>query len=104
MTLLPSKTDESLLPSIDGQLGASLADPAFTETDDDGTATSATPSRAHRRRDYRLRGLDLGAQRDTEVAPPALPKHQPSRQRRRRLLVKWVVLLAVAMVVAALLR
>ena len=101
MTLLPSETDDPLDPSIDGRLGPPLATPTFTETEDDG---AATPSRAHRRRDYRLRGLDLGAQRVADVAPPLLPKHHPNRQRRRRLLVKWIVLLGVVTGVAALFR
>ncbi|MCU1459316.1 MAG: signal peptidase [Actinomycetia bacterium] len=62
-----------------------------------GTATRRRPS------DYRLRGLDLNARALAEPAPGAIPKPRRSRRRWGRLLVQWVVALAlIAIVVAAL--
>jgi signal peptidase I len=53
--------------------------------------------------DYRLRGLELGTLA-TEAPPRIPPRYRPDRRKRRRLLVKWLVFLALAVTVAVVLR
>jgi signal peptidase I len=103
MTLLHSNGREPHPLQHDGPPDASPARPDIATTNHATTATSATTSRS-RRGDYRLRGLDLGAQRVAERPPQPLPKHQPSRRRRRRLIIKWILALTVAACVAVVLR
>jgi len=63
---------------------------------------SGAGRRSRRRPDYRLRGLDLDAQSlDAPIHPP---RKGGSRLRRRHLLVKWVVIVAMTVAVAVLLR
>jgi signal peptidase I len=55
--------------------------------------------------DYRLRGLDLEAPSLVEVGPRLVRKSHPSRRRRRRRLVlQWIVVLAVLALTAGFLR
>ena len=63
-----------------------------------------TTAHRTRRRDYRLRGLDLGAQAVAEGPPLPLPRPRRDPRRRRRTVVQLVVLAAVAAAVAVLLR
>jgi len=104
MSLLPPNIEEPAPLAIGGSSDTSLTDTGFAETNEAATAEDATSSRSRRDGDYRLRGLDLGAQRVAEGPPPRLPRYRPNRQRRRRLLIKWVISLAVAALVALLLR
>jgi signal peptidase I len=68
------------------------------------TALGAT-SRSKRGPDYRLRGLDLGAQKKKNQAPVfPVRRDQPRRRHRRRLVVGWVIVLVIAAAVAMVLR
>ncbi len=70
---------------------------------DQGTARTASP-RHKRTSDYRLRGLDLEAQRNSQ--PPVLPvqKNQVRRRRLRRLAFGWLTVVVVVAGVAVALR
>jgi signal peptidase I len=101
-------------PSSDAPIGSvTLLDGAS----EGGTATSgatlspsdrsepAVPTSSSRRRrdsDYRLRGLDLQAEGLTPVLP-ARPDHL-NRRHRRRVLAGWIIVLAVGIAVAVILR
>jgi signal peptidase I len=62
-------------------------------------------SRPTRAPDYRLRGVDLNAPLVTEAPSRPVRKRHPSlRRRRRRLLMQWIVALALIAIVAVLLR
>jgi signal peptidase I len=75
---------------------------------DEGTQTltpaPVTTPGSRRGSDYRLRGLDFGAQSKSQ--PPILParKDEPRRRHRRHVLIGWIVVLAVAAAVAVVLR
>ena len=67
--------------------------------------TGASTTSPRRSSDYRLRGLDLDAQGLQESrARPKRKRHPTVGRRRRRLLVKWVVVLTVIAVTALLMR
>jgi hypothetical protein len=67
--------------------------------------TGPSTSRSRRPSDYRLRGLDLDAPALSEAPDrPTRTRHPSLRRRRRRLLVQASVALAVAALVALLLR
>jgi signal peptidase I len=83
-----------------------VADAILTFEEDEPNNTTAQEERPRSRRgpDYRLRGLDLGAQKKNQA--PVLPvrRDQTRRRHRRRLVVGWVVILVVAAAVAMVLR
>jgi signal peptidase I len=68
------------------------------------TSAGTKTNRRQRAPDYRLRGLDLGAQSVAEPPPRAVRKEQPNRRRRHRLLVEWAVALTVIALIGVLMR
>ncbi len=81
-------------------------DPVVTFDNGDAsppTAHIVTP-RTRRRVDYRLRGLDLGAQKRSDA--PVLPVRTdpPNRRHRRRVAMGWAVVVILATVIALVLR
>ena len=86
--------------------GAYGPDPAspLDRIDQRPSVTPAAVSRSRRRPDYRLRGLDLGVQSLDDARTPLTLKARPHRRRRRRYLIRWVVFVTMATVVALLLR
>jgi signal peptidase I len=104
------------VPSSNGRRGAPRPNghaPANSGSDvvltidkpDENLATARfTTTRSRRGPDYRLRGLDLGAQAQHQAAFISVPNNQFRARRRRRLLIGWVVVLTVAIAVALLLR
>jgi signal peptidase I len=67
-------------------------------------AAPPTASPPKRRTDYRLRGLDLGAQRQAEAPVRTKRKDLPRIGRRRRLLFRGIIVLAVAVLAGVLIR
>ncbi len=100
----PNGRKESAMSN--GQAFGSGADGVLTLDESDQTLTAApvTTTGSKRGTDYRLRGLDLEAQRKSQ--PPILParKDEPRRRHRRRVLIGWVIVVAVATIVAVVLR
>ena len=81
-----------------------LADAAPAEQADRRVRRTSTHSPS-RRKDHRLRGLDLEAHGLSEVQPRLVRKKHPSRvSRRRRLLFQWATALTLLAVTAVLLR
>jgi signal peptidase I len=66
--------------------------------------TPTTTPRAKRSHDYRLRGLDLEAQKKGQAPTPPVRKNQLRLRHRRRLLLGWVTVVVVVAGVALLLR
>jgi signal peptidase I len=100
MTVKDSRNEESLPRDV----GA--GDVAVADREAPSVATVRNGPAPARRVDYRLRGLDFdGSLLRPDVAPPTIHKKHPSRvRRRRRLLLQWLVVLAVLVSTTALLR
>ena len=83
-----------------------VADSTLTfEEDDSAVAASAQPrARSRRGPDYRLRGVDLGAQKKNQPPVFEVRKDQTRRRHLRRLAVGWIIVLIVAVTVAMALR
>ncbi len=64
----------------------------------------APSSTVHRTYDYRLRGLDLGAQLVEDPQRPVHVKRTTNKRIRRRLMIQWFVVLVVIALVTVLLR
>ena len=92
----PGRTNGSTADTVTASTG--LVEPR--ERRKAGGATS----RLRRAPDYRLRGLDLDAQTPPDAPARSVRKGRRSRRQRRRLLVQWVVVLAVTAAVALALR
>lgn len=103
MSQIPGNTQEQSRPGFGGvrdtQVPRAFSPPAGI---DHLLVPIGTGRRSRRRPDYRLRGLDLDAQ--SPDAPIGPPRRVRPRRRRRHLLIKWVVILAMTAVVAMLLR
>lgn len=83
----------------------SLADAHVAGRRDARRGTSASTSGARAAADFRHRGLDLDADSSADAPRrPARKKHPSLRRGRRRLLIQWVVVLALTALVAVLLR
>ena len=76
---------------------------SFSATDQSLRPANAPLSRSGRSPDYRLRGLDL-AEPSTDESSRPIPKNRLRRRARRRLAVKWAVVVMVATVAALLAR
>jgi signal peptidase I len=66
--------------------------------------TQRVTARSKRRADYRLRGLDLEAQKTSHAPTVPVRSNQVRNRRRRRLVIGWVIVVALATGVAVLLR
>jgi signal peptidase I len=76
----------------------------FEEDGPNVTTTQGATPRSKRGPDYRLRGLDLGAQKKSQAPVFETRKDQPRRRHRRRLVVGWVIVLVIAAAIAMVLR
>jgi signal peptidase I len=105
MNLPPSDTRERPLGSgaAHDDFGAGPV-PGPSGIDQGPSVAPSATSRARRRPDYRLRGLDLGVQSLDEARTLPTRKVGSHRRRRLRFLIRSVVVLAMATVVALLLR
>ena len=72
--------------------------------DEDSSAISARRSRSKKGPDYRLRGLETAAQKQFEPAARPARRDKSRRKHRRRLLIGWILVLAVLVGVAVALR
>jgi signal peptidase I len=103
----PSSNGRRRAPRLNGQAPADLGSDTVLTIDkpDENLATARfTTTRSKRGPDYRLRGLDLGAQSQNQTTFVAVPKNEFRLRRRRRRLIGWAVALTVAIAVALLLR
>jgi len=103
---LPSPNGRKRPTATIGERPETAGDGVLTLGESLATATTAqvTTPGSKQRTDYRLRGLDLGAQHKSH--PPVRParKEQSRRRHRRRVLVGWVVVVTLTVGVALLLR
>jgi signal peptidase I len=110
MALVPHEAGpapaEAVGPAAGSFVGTVAAPGDAAPTNGDGAAKpngTAAGFGQTRRFDYRLRGLELGTV--SAEAPPRLPpRYRPDARKRRRLLVKWFIFLALGATVAVLLR
>jgi signal peptidase I len=110
------------LPSSNGQprssngqrpsalaVGQPVADPGTEsvltfEEGEPNLGTQRVTARSKRRADYRLRGLDLEAQKTSHAPTVPVRNNQVRNRRRRRLIIGWVMIAAMATGVSLLLR
>jgi signal peptidase I len=103
MTIHHPETEDQPPPSMNGR-DAVAADTDLATRHDAFRGNGTTPARPKRATDYRLRGLDLDVVLAEEADRPVRKKHPSVRRRRRRLIVQWIVVLAVTALVAMFLR
>jgi signal peptidase I len=95
MTMQP----EAVSPSRNGTTKSVVVEPAVLRS------PLPTTSRTKRSSDYRLRGLDLDAAGIAErPARPARQMHPSRRRHRRRLIIKWLIVLTVVASTAVFMR
>ena len=100
-----TSTGEQLPPSMHGPQdpsGSSVS--SFVVADDTARVDGPRALRSRRGPDYRLRGLELGRLDQGEAPAHRTKRVRPRRRYRRRLLVRWVLVLIVAGLAAAFLR